>query len=193
MTGAGALTFGGLAPGGGAFRGDGLLRLHGTAQAVAVCLPADAVGLGVLDRGGVALDADPKLKAKVERFFVCQSQLAGKLVDADLLRQLAVRSSLGDAPRALQRPWASPNPRTPAAATWNNRREGDEIPFYQLDGPSHVIGAPLGGRRPERHAQLGDGLIGDLTPKRPRERPPGGRPIEAGPGAAAQPRSPAGA
>jgi len=59
--------------------------------------------LGVLDRGGVALDADPKLKAKVERFFVCQSQLAGKLVDADLLRQLAVRSSLGDAPRALQR------------------------------------------------------------------------------------------
>ncbi len=84
--------------------GGRFLRLHRTAQAVPVSLPSDAVGLSVLDRGGVALHADPKLKAKVERFFVRQSQLAGKLVDADLLRQLALRSSLRDAPRALQGP-----------------------------------------------------------------------------------------
>jgi hypothetical protein len=108
LAGAGSLTLGlagaGAGAGAGALARGRFLRLHGTAQAVAVSLPTDAVGLRVLDRRGVALHADPKLKAKVERFFVCQSQLAGKLVDADLLRQLALRSSLRDAPRALQRP-----------------------------------------------------------------------------------------
>ena len=93
-----------------------LFRLHRPAQAVAVCLPTDAVGLSVLDGRRVALYADPQLKAEIERFFVRQSQLAGKLVDADLLRQLALRSSLRDAPRALQEPRASPNPRTPATS-----------------------------------------------------------------------------
>jgi len=71
-----------------------LLRLHGAAQAVAVGLAADAVGLGVLDGRGVALHADPELDAQVERFLVREPELSTELVYADLLRQLPLRSSL---------------------------------------------------------------------------------------------------
>lgn len=72
----------------------GLDRRDRPAKSVTVRLPADAVGLSVLNRRGVALDADPELDAEVERFLVGQPELSAKLVDADLLGQLAVRSSL---------------------------------------------------------------------------------------------------
>jgi hypothetical protein len=48
--------------------------------------------LGVLDRRGVALDPDAERHAQVEGFLVRQAKLAGKLVDADLLRHRLLRS-----------------------------------------------------------------------------------------------------
>jgi hypothetical protein len=42
----------------------------------------------------MTLDAHPERDAEVERFLVGQPELSAKLVDADLLRQRAVRSSL---------------------------------------------------------------------------------------------------
>jgi len=57
-------------------------------QAVALGTAPDAVGLGILDGGGVALHADAEADGEVERFFVGEPELLGKLVDADLLGQL---------------------------------------------------------------------------------------------------------
>jgi hypothetical protein len=58
-----------------------------TAKAVGICLAAHTVSLCVLDRGGVALDADAERDGQVDRLFVRHPQLFGQLVDADLLGQ----------------------------------------------------------------------------------------------------------
>jgi hypothetical protein len=44
--------------------------LDGPAQAVGIGLAADAVGLGVLDRGGVALDPDAQRQRELEALLV---------------------------------------------------------------------------------------------------------------------------
>jgi hypothetical protein len=66
--------------------------LDRAAQSLAVGLATHPVGLGVLDGGGMALDPDAERHAQVERFLVRQAELAGKLVDADLLRHRFLRS-----------------------------------------------------------------------------------------------------
>jgi hypothetical protein len=53
-----------------------LLGLGVAAQTLAIRLPADAVGLGVLDARGMALDPDAQVQAEVERFFVGEAELA---------------------------------------------------------------------------------------------------------------------
>ncbi len=71
-------------------RGLGRGRLLGLLLALeplSLSLAPDAVRLGVLDRGRVALDADPERDAEIEGFLVREPQLTGKLVDADLLGQ----------------------------------------------------------------------------------------------------------
>ncbi len=68
------------------------LGLDRTTEAFTVGLAPHPVGLGVLDRGGMALDPDAERHAQVERFLVRQAELAGKLVDADLLRHRFLRS-----------------------------------------------------------------------------------------------------
>jgi hypothetical protein len=63
-----------------------------TPQAFAVRLTADSVGLSVLDRRRMALDADPQGERQVERLLVRQAQFSCQLVEADLLRQRLLRS-----------------------------------------------------------------------------------------------------
>src|SRR5207302_614226 len=58
----------------------GLLRGDLAAKAVAISLATDAVGLGILDARGVALDADTQLDAQIERLFVGEPQFPGELV-----------------------------------------------------------------------------------------------------------------
>jgi hypothetical protein len=70
----------------------GLLGGDVTAQALAIGLATGAVGLGVLDARGVALDADAERFAKVERFFVGESELSCELVDPDPLGQSLFQS-----------------------------------------------------------------------------------------------------
>ena len=72
----------------------GLLGLDGATKSLAVGLAPDAVGLGVLDRGRVALDPDAQRHAEVEGLLVRQAELTGQLVDAYLLRQGLLRSFL---------------------------------------------------------------------------------------------------
>ena len=50
----------------------------------------------------MTLDTDSEIDAEIECFLVREPELASKLVDADLLRQLAVRSSLRSSPRRRQ-------------------------------------------------------------------------------------------
>jgi hypothetical protein len=80
-----------------------LLGLDRATEPIPIGLPADAVSLGVLDRRRVTLDADPELEAQVKRFLITEPELSAKLVDADLLGQLALRSSLPG--RARRRYW----------------------------------------------------------------------------------------
>lgn len=71
----------------------GLLLLLGLLfadQAFAFGLPADPVGLGILDAGGVALDTDAKRDAEIECLFVGEPKLFRELMDPDLLRRQAV-------------------------------------------------------------------------------------------------------
>ncbi len=83
-------------------RGRCLLGRRGPPEALAISLAPDAVGLGVLDARGVALDPDPQRLAEVERLLVRQTELTSELVDTDLLRQLLVQSSLDSyCPRVL--------------------------------------------------------------------------------------------
>jgi hypothetical protein len=79
------------------------LGLDGTTEPIPVGLPADAVGLSVFDRRRVTLDADPELEAQVERFLIAEPELSAELVDANLLGQLALWSSLPG--RARRRYW----------------------------------------------------------------------------------------
>src|SRR5205085_2902531 len=85
---------GGRRSSGGALGCRRLLGRRGTAEALAVGLAPDAVSLGVLDARGMALDPDPQGLAEVERLLVGQAELAGELVDTDLLRQLLVNPLL---------------------------------------------------------------------------------------------------
>jgi len=62
------------------------LRRHLASQPLGVGLAADAIGLRVLDRGGVALHPDTQGYAEVQRLFVGEPELTGELVDPDLLR-----------------------------------------------------------------------------------------------------------
>jgi len=64
-----------------------LLRLDLATEAVGISLAAHSVGLCVLNRGGVALDADAERDGQIDRLFVRHPQLFGQLVDADLLGQ----------------------------------------------------------------------------------------------------------
>jgi len=66
--------------------------LDGATKSLVVGLSAHPVGLGVLDRGGVALDPDAERHTQVEGFLVRQAEFAGQLVDADLLRHRLLRS-----------------------------------------------------------------------------------------------------
>ncbi len=61
-----------------------LFGLHVAAESFALGLPADAIGLLVLDARGVTLDTDPEIDAEVECFFVRESELTSELVDPDL-------------------------------------------------------------------------------------------------------------
>ncbi len=70
------------------FSRGGLFRLHRPAQPLGVRLPADPVGLGILDGGRVALDADAQREAQIQCLLVGQPELTAQFVDADLLRQL---------------------------------------------------------------------------------------------------------
>jgi hypothetical protein len=116
-----------------------LLGLDRAAQTVAVGLPTDAVCLGVLDRRRVALHADPELDAQVERFLIGEAELSAELVDADLLRQLALRSSLQG--RARRCHW--PPARFPILAHRRRCREpGREIRTQVVPDP-----APSPGRQ----------------------------------------------
>jgi hypothetical protein len=68
--------------------GRSLLGLDRASQALGGGLAAHPVCLGILDRRGVALDADAERYTEVECLFVRQPELMSKLVDADLFRQL---------------------------------------------------------------------------------------------------------
>ncbi len=57
--------------------------LNVAAEAFTVGLAANAISLGVLDAGRVALDTDPERDAEVERLLVGEPELACKLVDPD--------------------------------------------------------------------------------------------------------------
>ena len=81
-----------------------LLWLDGAPQSFPVGFAPGAVGLRVLDRRRVALDANPEVDAKVQGFLVGQPQLTGKLVDADFLGQLVVRSSPVEGQRSVRGP-----------------------------------------------------------------------------------------
>jgi hypothetical protein len=59
-----------------------------TLQALALSLAANAVGLGLLDAGGVALDSDTHRQAQLEAFLVAEAELACQLVHPDLLGQV---------------------------------------------------------------------------------------------------------
>jgi hypothetical protein len=89
-------------------------------QTLALGLSPDAVGLCVLDRRRMALDADPELDAQVERFLVREPQLTGKLVDADLLGQLwaSVLSELRARAAGTRCDGANYYPRTSPAGPW---------------------------------------------------------------------------
>jgi hypothetical protein len=78
--------------------------LNGATQPFTVGLPPGAVGLRVFDRRRVALHTDPEIDANVQGFLVCQPQLTGKLVDADFLGQLVVRSSPIEGQRSVRDP-----------------------------------------------------------------------------------------
>ena len=70
--------------------GSGLVGLDRAAQALGVGLAADAVGLGVLNGGRVALDPDPEGKGQLQPLLVGEAELFGQLIDADLLRQVVL-------------------------------------------------------------------------------------------------------
>jgi hypothetical protein len=67
-----------------------LLRLYRSTQTIGVGLATDAVRLGVLNGGRVALDPDTQGKSQLEPFLVGQAELFGQLVDANLLRQVVL-------------------------------------------------------------------------------------------------------
>jgi hypothetical protein len=98
-----------------------LLGLHGATQSFTVGLAPGAVSLRVLDRRRVALHTDSEVDANVQGFLVGQPQLTGKLVDADFLGQLVVRSSPIEGQRSIRDPEAgaalhshtTPGTRTP--------------------------------------------------------------------------------
>jgi len=85
-------------------RGSRLLWLHGAPQPFPIGLASGAVGLRVFDRRRVALYADPEVDADVQGFLVGKPQLTGKLVDADFLGQLVVRSSPVEGQRSVRGP-----------------------------------------------------------------------------------------
>ena len=87
-----------------------LFGLDGAPQSFSVRLAPSSVGLRVLYRRGVTLHADPEADAKVEGFLVGQPQLTGKLVDADFLGQLVVRSSPITGRRSVRDPEPSAAP-----------------------------------------------------------------------------------
>ncbi len=60
---------------GGGCLGDGGLSLDRATQTLLVGATADAVGLLLLDAGGVALYADPERQAQIERFLVGEAEL----------------------------------------------------------------------------------------------------------------------
>ena len=97
------------------------LGLNRATQPFTVGLAPGAVGLRVFDRRRVALHADPEVDADVQGFLVGQPQLTGKLVDADFLGQLVIRSSPIEGQRSVRDPEAgaalhshtTPGTRTP--------------------------------------------------------------------------------
>jgi hypothetical protein len=122
------------------------LRLDRATKPVPVCLPTDAIGLGVLDRRRMTLDADPELEAQVERFLICQPELSTKLVDANLLGQLALRSSLPG--RARRRYW--PPARLDILAHQRRYREPEReirARIYRPRHPSRVASCSRGDLR----------------------------------------------
>ncbi len=80
----------------------GLLGLPLATQALAVRLATHPVGLSVLDGRRVALHSDPEGHAEVERLLVAQTELAGELVHADLLRHRLLRSFCSVTCRAME-------------------------------------------------------------------------------------------
>jgi hypothetical protein len=60
---------------GGGLLGLGFLRLDGAAKPLGIGLAPDTVGLGVFNRGRVALHADAERNAEVEGLLIGQPQL----------------------------------------------------------------------------------------------------------------------
>ena len=77
------LRFGGL----GFRHHDRLRRWRRLQQPVAVGSPPHPVGLGLDDARGMRLDSDAERDAKIKRLLICQPELLGELVDADLAWQ----------------------------------------------------------------------------------------------------------
>jgi hypothetical protein len=125
--------------------------LYGATQAVAISLATDAVGLGILDGRRVALHADPELDAQVERFFIRESELSAELVDADLLRQLALRSSLQG--RARRSRWP------PARLLILAHRRRYREPGHEIR--TQVV--PATAPRPGRPAQLAGSSVNSVA------------------------------
>ncbi|CAA9211938.1 MAG: hypothetical protein AVDCRST_MAG76-134, partial [uncultured Acidimicrobiales bacterium] len=71
-----------------------LLRLHVAPEAELVCLPPNAVSLGVLDGARMALHADAEVDREVEGLLVREPELSCQLVHTDLLRRQVLPSPL---------------------------------------------------------------------------------------------------
>jgi hypothetical protein len=125
----------------------------------------------------VALHTNPEIDAEVERFFVREPELTGKLVDADLLRQLG-GSVLSDFLGALC--WAPDQARALILA---HQRAPRYRPYADLLAammcPSVLAAGPLLPVQDECPDQALGGRLGDVTAQRPRDRPLARRDLEA--------------